>query len=380
MTVTIRQFDLLLCTTVLLLAVPFAVGANAHENPIVGTWKLKLDWGEEKFGEQVLSVNSDLTGTLKDLEDGWTVELRDVESEGETAKFTFLVDGAKGYETEFKGTVVGKEITGAFIIKGSRAAVFGVPLSEKEMLATLAKKSVADYYQARSFTSSEGITLPYRLFVPPEYDPDKKFPLVLFHHGGGGTGSDNRRNLESACIREWILPEAQSKNPCFIVAPQFPGKETFLKREKELGSMYINLIFRAIHEMLDSLEEEFSIDKSREYVTGLSFGGECVWMSITERPHRFAAAVSICATSGISDLAADERGKKVAKLPVWIFHGDADDTVSVEKSRDMVRALQDAGGDPKYTEYPGVGHYTWDMVYRDPKLITWLFAQSRRQE
>ena len=52
---------------------------------------------------------------------------------------------------------------------------------------------------------------------------------------------------------------------------------------------------KTIHEILDSMEEEFSIDTSGEYVTGLSIGGECTWMSIIERPYRFAAVVPICA-------------------------------------------------------------------------------------
>jgi len=51
----------------------------------------------------------------------------------------------------------------------------------------------------------------------------------------------------------------------------------------------------------------------------------------------------------------------------------------VDVSRKMVKTLRDAGGNPKYTEYPGVGHYSWDRAYRDPELIEWLFAQSRTQ-
>jgi predicted peptidase len=80
------------------------------------------------------------------------------------------------------------------------------------------------------------------------------------------------------------------------------------------------------------------------------------------------------------DVPVTERGKKFAKFPLWIFHGDADKVISVEVSRKVVKALRDAGGTPKYTEYPGVGHNSWDSAYRDSKLIEWLFAQSRKLE
>ncbi|QEG37379.1 carboxylesterase family protein [Bythopirellula goksoeyrii] len=380
-----RRSDFLRFTVVVIFVAAFAVGVNAEENPIVGTWELTSVWrkGEQK-GKHIVSMNPDLTGTVKDLEVGWTSKLRNVKSEGGAVSFSFFYGETEEYEIGFRGTLVDDQIKGRFTIAGKHAVVIGAPLSAAEAEAASAqqasaRRSVFDCYEARSFTSSEGNTLPYRLFVPRDYNPDKQYPIVLFHHGGGGAGSDNRRNLESACVREWILPEVQAKNPCFIVAPQFPDKETFRSRSTESATEFMNVIFRTMHEILDSLETEFSIDKSREYVTGLSFGGECVWMSIVERPDRFAAAVPICATDGIIGMAAAERATKFAQLPVWIFHGNADDTVPVDSSRKTVKALRDTGGNPKYTEYPGVDHYSWDRAYRDPGLIEWLFAQSQSQ-
>jgi len=356
-----------------------AENPDETKNPIIGTWELTSDWekGNEK-GKHIVSVNPDLTGTVKDLEEGWTSKLRNVESKGDAVRFSFFFGETEEYETTFEGKVVGEEIKGTFTIFGVRAVVVGTRLSAAEASAIAARPSVFDIYEARSFTSSEGDTIPYRLFVPQDYDPDKEYPILLFHHGGGGTGTDNRGNLESACVREWIRPEAQAKNPCFIVAPQFPGKESESSEGKGSTTDAVKLHIRTMQEILDSLEKEFSIDTSREYVTGLSWGGECVWLSLIERPDRFAAAVPICATGGIAiGVTAEERGRKFAQLPLWIFHGDADDTVPVDVSRKMVKALRDAGGNPKYTEYPGVGHYSWDRAYRDPELIEWLFAQSR---
>ena len=233
-----------------------------------------------------------------------------------------------------------------------------------------------DDYEARSFTSSRDDTIQYRLFVPRGYDASTKYPLVLFHHGGGGSGNDNRRQFEGPLPREWAGPQRQAKNPCFIVAPQIPRRRSEDGDDRRPRTEVMRTHIQTTHEILDTLEEEFSIDTSREYVTGLSMGGECTWMSIIERPDRFAAAVPICAGDRFIGMDAAERGKAFARFPLWIFHGDADDVISVDVSREVVKALRDAGGNPKYTEYPGVDHGSWEPAYRDPELIEWLFAQS----
>ncbi|MHC5075537.1 MAG: family 43 glycosylhydrolase [Planctomycetota bacterium] len=235
-----------------------------------------------------------------------------------------------------------------------------------------------DDYEPRVFTSSKGDTIQYRLFIPRGYDTDKKYPLVLFHHGAGGSGDDNRRQFEGPLPREWAGPERQVENPCFIVAPQIPRDRSRERENRFPRTEVMRNHIQTIHEILDSLEEEFSIDRSREYVTGLSMGGECTWVSIIERPDRFAAAVPICAGDKFIGMEPKEMGRKFTQLPIWIFHGDADDVISVDVSRRLVKALKDAGGNPKYTEYPGVDHGSWELAYREPELIEWIFAQSSK--
>jgi len=64
-----------------------------------------------------------------------------------------------------------------------------------------------------------------------------------------------------------------------------------------------------------------------------------------------------------------------SKTPVWIFHGGADDVVPVAESQRMAAALKALGGEVHYTEYPGVGHNSWDMAYAETEVLTWLFAK-----
>jgi poly(3-hydroxybutyrate) depolymerase len=122
---------------------------------------------------------------------------------------------------------------------------------------------------------------------------------------------------------------------------------------------------------LDALRKEFNLDPSRLYLTGLSMGGYGTWDTIARHPKLFAAAVPVCGGGDESTAPA------IKDLPIWCFHGGADKTVPPERSRNMIEALKAAGGHTRYTEYPGVGHNSWDKAYAEPELPTWLFAQKR---
>jgi len=124
-------------------------------------------------------------------------------------------------------------------------------------------------------------------------------------------------------------------------------------------------------ELIGALQKEFAaIDPKRLYVTGLSMGGFGTWDLISRLPKKFAAAVPICGGADEAQAAA------IAKVPVWVFHGGNDDVVKTVRSRNIVAALKAAGGAPKYTEYPGVGHGSWDQAYGEAELFPWLFSQK----
>jgi predicted peptidase len=258
------------------------------------------------------------------------------------------------------------------------AGIAALGQSKQQSDSELITEVTVDDYEPHVFTSSESDTIQYRLFIPREYNPDKKYPLVLFHHGGGGSGKDNKRQFEGPCPREWAGPERQKSNPCFIVAPQIPRSGSRDREAQTSRTEVMRVHIRTIHEILDHLEAEYSIDKNREYVTGLSMGGECTWISMIERPDRFAAAVPVCAGDKFIGMSASERGKKFARFPLWIFHGAEDNVISVEVSRKVVEELKKAGGNPRYTEYPETNHNSWSKAYREPEMIEWLFDQTRK--
>jgi predicted peptidase len=225
-------------------------------------------------------------------------------------------------------------------------------------------------FEARVYR--HGGTLQYRLFKPQKYDSTQKYPLILFLHGGVGVGSDNRRQFNGGNEvppKTLTSPENQATHPCFILAPQCPPHEGWVRIDRRLAEPL--LLSLAV---MTSLEKEFSIDRDRLYVVGLSMGGGAVWDLVSSFPKTFAAAVPICSAGDPA------RAPLLIHLPIWCFHGDADPLIPVNYARDMIAALKKAGGHPKYTEYPGVGHNSYVNAFREPELLPWLFEQKRNPQ
>ncbi len=251
------------------------------------------------------------------------------------------------------------------------AALVALELSAMPTAETVA------LYEARTLelaTPDGTQAYPYRLLKPEKIEPGKKYPVVLFLHGAGERGNDNKAQL--AYLPEWLASaENRAKYPCFVIAPQCPNGKKWsdvdwaskgpIEQVELTGSM------KAAVAMLDELLKTEPIDKQRIYLTGLSMGGYGSWDLAERMPERFAAVAPICG-------GGDERlANRLVKVPVWAWHGDADGAVPVERSRKMIAAIEAAGGKPKYTELKGVGHDSWTKAYTDPEgVLPWMFEQK----
>lgn len=228
------------------------------------------------------------------------------------------------------------------------------------------RKSEADnLFESHTFESGKE-TLKYRLLKPETIEEKKKYPLVIFLHGAGERGDDNKAQLKHGA-GEFAKPEVRKKHPCFVLAPQCPKNDwwagSFRGMSGASGKQVIQLV--------EKLRKELPIDEKRIYITGLSMGGFGTWELLIQHPDLFAAAIPICGGGNVK--AAD----KLVKIPIWAFHGDADNVVKPDLSRSMIEAIKKTGGKPKYTEYPGVGHDSWTRTYRNPEVIDWLFEQKK---
>jgi predicted peptidase len=229
--------------------------------------------------------------------------------------------------------------------------------------------------EPRIYTDAVGAKLPYLLLKPGQYDPAKTYPLVMFYHGAGERGDDNKSQWKNG-IEVFQTPENREKYPCFIIAPQCPKDKQWVNvpwgDESEVQPAEPSEQLRLSLEILESVRKEFPIDANRLYVMGLSMGGFATWDVITRHPKLFAAAVPIC---GGGD---EKMAVKIKDLPIWAFHGGADPVVKTLRTRNMIAAIKEAGGNPKYTEYPGVGHDSWTRSFHDPQLLAWIFEQKKK--
>jgi poly(3-hydroxybutyrate) depolymerase len=227
------------------------------------------------------------------------------------------------------------------------------------IMATRAPAVTVDNFVARTYTNDSGI-LPYRLFIPTNYVATNKYPIVLFLHGAGERGSDNRRQLTNQPAPLVFADTVnQNQNPSFMVAPQCPVD----------GSWSDSIRPYQVNELMNALMAEFSVDADRVYITGLSMGGNGTWDYTIRYPQKYAAAIPMSG-GWITSLAGE-----IIHLPIWNFHGAGDESVS--QSRSMVAAVRQAGGNVVYTEYAGGGHNIWTEAYSTPILMSWLYSQKR---
>ena len=234
----------------------------------------------------------------------------------------------------------------------------------------------AQEFEARIFTNAAGATIPYRLLKPDNYDAAKKYPMVVFFHGAGERGTDNAAQLKNG-VKLFLTPRARAEFPCFVLAPQCPPNQQWVDMpwgadsgtQPEQPSKSMQLVIELLH----GLPGEFSVDPDRLYVTGLSMGGYATWDFATRFPKQVAAAAPVCG-GGDEKVAA-----RAAQVPIWAFHSDDDTTVKTIRTRNMIAAVKAAGGKPKYFEYSGLGHNSWDKTYSEPELLPWMFAQRAGQ-
>jgi len=225
---------------------------------------------------------------------------------------------------------------------------------------------LAELFEFSIFANSKGDTLMYRLLKPLNYDSTRKYPLVVSLPYGGQPGTDTIRQIEGAAAAELLSTDSNRKKyPAFLFIPHCPPGGGWG------GIAGYPSVDALVYEAISSLDDKFSIDKKRRYVTGISRGGYGAWNFICTRPDMFAAAIPV---SGGGDATLAPKAVDVA---VWAFHGKNDKNVPVTGSRDMIRALERVGGHPKYTEFQNKGHNIWYEVSNTPGLLDWLFAQER---
>ncbi|HVH10675.1 MAG TPA: prolyl oligopeptidase family serine peptidase [Gemmatimonadales bacterium] len=219
----------------------------------------------------------------------------------------------------------------------------------------------------------------YQVFVPASYTATQRWPVILFLHGAGERGDDGL--IQTQVGLGAALRQNAARFPAIIVFPQAPAE-----------SMWTGAPAQMAMAALDETSREFRTDSDRVYLTGLSLGGNGTWYLAYRYPSRFAAIVPVCGfvtafrvwsgpfapvVPADSGAPFEALARQLRRVPTWIVHGEVDNVVPVEQSRQAAAALKAAGAPVQYVEVPGTGHNSWDAGYGSPSLVSWLFAQHR---
>ncbi len=214
------------------------------------------------------------------------------------------------------------------------------------------------------FTESNFSNYPYRYIEPAHYSENKKYPIILFAHGAGGSGDNNTGQFTDT--GDWLelfgSADARTHYPAFIIAPQNP---IYLWDPQTLYDL-----------LEDFMSNYNNIDRNRIYITGLSMGGNATWRSLFLKPDYFAAAIPVCGWFNNNIPPENSEIAKITDIPIWAMHSDDDNVVDVSLTRTIISQIRADGGTPIYSEYTGWWHESWKPAYDESDLIHWLFSQN----
>jgi predicted peptidase len=230
-------------------------------------------------------------------------------------------------------------------------------------------------------------TLRYRILYPENYDPQKSYPLIVYLHGAGFRGNDNEQQIRGngkyySAGKVFLRDSIRKKYPAIVVFPQCPADrmwfnippgppyDTTAAFNHQMNTLALSTPERLVKLLMDSLAEHKIADSKRIYLGGTSLGAFGTYDLVVHYPNYFAAVFPSCGQANVILYP-----KRAAKVPVWIFHGSADNIINIWPDRALIEALRQSGAkDAKYTEYPGLKHDIEGKVFAEPDLFPWLFS------
>lgn len=220
------------------------------------------------------------------------------------------------------------------------------------------------------FSDADDTEQPYGLYLPKNFDPNKKYPLVIMLHGAG---SNHRLALRRVFGKSNVEGETDVEASRYF--PAWDDVDFIVATPFARGTAgYQGIPEEDVYDVLDDVKKRFSIDENRVYLTGLSMGGGgTLWLGLT-RPDIWAAIAAVCPAppDGTFDLASN-----ALNFPVHFFHGDADPVVPVAGTQKLVSHLQDIGVEVSYKEFVDVKHDSWVSAYDNQFIFEWFSSAVR---
>lgn len=212
----------------------------------------------------------------------------------------------------------------------------------------------------------------YAVFVPKDYTGDRSYPLIMMLHGYGDRGFDGRRFLKVGLPR---AVEARKDSFSFLVVCPEGHEGNWAEGGDDA---------RIVMEILAKTADEFNVDARRLYLTGVSSGAAAAWRFAARFPDLWAAVFPTATSDCDPGQAA-----ALKDTPIWCFHNYNDDSAPPRIPRAMIRAIEEAGGRPRYTEFVVLPdddkrldvrinrHNSWTKAYATEDLYDWLLENKR---
>ena len=195
----------------------------------------------------------------------------------------------------------------------------------------------------------------YVLRFPENFKKNKKYPLVVFLHGGINS---NPRKLNSRIltVNSFFIPE----NDQYIIASPI-----------KLG---IDWSPKKIQDVIADIESQLKIDKKRIYLTGLSMGGRGTFIVAAELPDLFAAIMPL--SPHHTPYSYLNLASKVSHLPIFLHHSTNDKTSKFSVAEKMSDELKKLNANMLF-DIGNFGHYGWNKIYKNPENINWLISWKK---
>ena len=294
-----------------------------------------------------------------------------------------------GGNDEYPGGAVTVQTGDIRTVKGKTYKAADTPIA-----STSEKCLVADDFKQEEFVSPyTGQALPYNIFIPKDYNPEEKYPLVLFIHDAGvASGPVTHTLYQGNGATSWAEPEAQARHKCIVVAPEYP---VITVDDNWNYSHHLD----ATIALLKDLQTRYSIDPKRIYTTGQSMGCMSSIVMMLKEPELFAGALLVAGKwnpelmGPLSDqniwIISCEGDKSSNSLQgeaveLWRKEGRKvteatwDMTMPSEQLSEEADKMRSDGNHLLFTHLTGGNHRaTWFVSYGIKGVQDWLFEQHR---
>jgi len=199
--------------------------------------------------------------------------------------------------------------------------------------------------------------------LPKHYaaDAGRKWPLVIYLHGGSDRGTDLKK-LYSSGIPDQVYRGREF--PFIMLAPQCPEHLRW-STDDWFENFYKEVTTR------------YRIDTDRIYLTGPSLGGSGTWYIAARYPKTFAAIAPMSGFTSHLDY-IDKNIDKLIDMPVWAFHGKMDTVVPFEETERIIKRLEARNRNLKFSAEPDMGHSIHWQVYPGQQIYEWFLQYDRR--